>query len=153
MARRQLTRETIAAAANKWSANYQSSTAAITAGINAPGVDPIGPAIANKQQMLSRFQDAVGPQGGLWETNLQRAGVQGWKQGIMTKGLARLSSGAQAGQPHYLAFLNAWAPAVQAQVNALPPRGTYQTNKQRATMMMDWEQAQRGKFRKLWRGG
>jgi hypothetical protein len=56
------------------------------------------------------------------------------------------------GQPHVATFLNAYAPAIQQQIAALPARGDFATNQQRSNTLNAWAHSQKGKFRKLWRG-
>lgn len=151
MARRKLSRENIAAAAQKWAAGYTASGPAIQAGVQNPRTDPTQAAIAQQQTLLQNFNAAVSS--GAWANGLRRAGLGGWQAGMMNKTIPSLGTRATAGQPHYQAFLNQWAPALEAAVAALPARGDFNANKQRASAMMDWQHQQRGKYRKLWRGG
>lgn len=151
MARRKLSRESIQQAAQAWAAGYTASGAAIAAGVANPRVDPTQAAIAQQATLLQNFNAAVSS--GQWAAGLRKSGLAGWQAGMTQKTIPSLGTRATAGQPHYLAFLQQWGPAVEAQVAALPARGDYNANKQRANAMMDWEHSQRGKYRKLWRGG
>lgn len=59
---------------------------------------------------------------------VQRAGDQGWQNGMTQKGLARIGSGAQAAQPKMQQFLSQWLPFVAnvAQNVQAMPKATLQ---------------------------
>lgn len=151
MARRKLSRETVQAAAQKWSANYAGSQAAITAGVNNPARDPTAAAIAAQDRLLANLTQAF--TSGRWAKALAQAGLKGWQNGMLQKTIPSLGTRATAGQPHVAAFLQAWSAFIDQTRASLPPRGTYEQNKQRATSWIDAEHAVKGKYKSVWRGG
>lgn len=151
MAKRKLDRETIAQAAAAWAAGLTSAGTAISDGVKNPRASPTAQALAAKNLMVSAWNASI--TSGAWANNLSAAGDTAWAAGMMNKTIPNLATSASAGQPHYLAFAQQWFPALETAVGNLPARGDYAQNKARATAMMDWEHSQRGKFRKVWRGG
>lgn len=150
MAKRKLRKETPQQAAQKWAAGYAASGPAITAAMNDPNLpDPTQLAIAQQQVMIQQWNASV--TSGRWASALKSAGKQAYVQGMLQKTVPSVAVRANAGSPHYAAFIAAWGPAVQSQVQQLPPRGDYAANKARANAMMDWQHSQKGKFKKLWR--
>jgi hypothetical protein len=150
MSRGKLSRESIAAAAQKWANGYAGSGAAMAKGVQNPTRDPTAAAIAQQNAMVQGWNASI--TSGQWKASLASAGLAGWQAGMMQKTIPSLATRANVGQPHVTAFLNAWAPAITAAIQSLPPRGDYAANKARSGAMQDWEHAQRGKFRKMWRG-
>lgn len=90
---------------------------------------------------------------GTWFRGVQTTGDQGWRDGMMNKGLANMAAGSARGAAHYGAFRQQWDPALQQQIATLPKRADYGTNKQRQSQLSDWMHSQKGKYRHLWRGG
>ncbi len=138
----------------KWQAGYQNAGSAIQAGVQNPKQSPTNAAIAQVNTLVTNLTAAF--QGGaqsMWAQNLRRAGDQGWAAGMNAFAQAGLSAKAQKGAAHYAAFAQQYGPAVIQQANSLPARGDFAANMQRAQAMAQWEHTQRGKYRKLWRGG
>lgn len=69
-----------------------------------------------------------------------------WQQSFMAK-KDRISTGAQGAEPKMAAFLTKLAPVVNNAKAALPPRGNYAQNKERASRMMDALHAAKGSFK------
>lgn len=69
-----------------------------------------------------------------------------WKAAAMATGPSRLAESATAKQNKVVSFMQTFLPFVYQQVASLPPRGTYQQNKQRAVAMMDALHAAAGNF-------
>lgn len=139
------------AMASKWSSGLQGSTEAIKAGIQNPKQSPTQAAVAAKDRMVSQFNASVTDK--TWENNITRSGDAGWRDGILKTGLARLATGAAKGQQHWQAFAAQYGPAIEAQKQTLPARGDFATNQQRSAALNGWAHSQKGKYRKLWRGG
>lgn len=138
-------------AAQKWAANYAASGPAIQAGVAQPRQDPTAAAIAQQTTLVQNFNQAV--TSGAWANGLRKAGLAGWQTGMTKKTIPSLATRAQAGADHYQAFRSQWNAFLDSTLANLPARGTYEQNMQRARAMADAEHGQRGKFRKLWRGG
>lgn len=140
--------------AQKWQQGYQGAQAAIQSGVQAPKADPTAAAIANVNGLISGFNAATaGGAQSMWANNLRKSGQAGWAAGMNQYATSGLATKAAKGAPHYLAFAQGYGAQVVAQANSLPPRGDFAANMQRQQQMSAWEHQQRGKFRKLWRGG
>lgn len=81
-----------------------------------------------------------------WQKNVQ-VPLDQWKSDMLTKGKDRIATGATAAEPKMVQFLTKLAPVITGAKNALPPRGSYAQNKQRATQMMDALHAAKGSFK------
>jgi hypothetical protein len=80
---------------------------------------------------------------GRWAAGVNRRGTAGWKNATVAK-IGNYSTGFQAGSQ---AFNTAIAKIVSAEANivgSLPPRGTFDQNKTRATAFMDQMHALKG---------
>lgn len=95
--------EGVSGAADKWER-----------GINSTDADPTELAIAAKDKMTSKFNQAV--DSGLWEQKLREAGKKKWKEGAVAK-KANYASGTRAAKSRVEAHLTKWAP-LYAQVKA-----------------------------------
>lgn len=139
------------ASADKWASGYSAAGPNILKGIQTPKRSPTQAAIAAKDRMLAGINDAVSS--GRWANALSAAGDAGWQAGMTNKTVPSLSTRATAGKGHYAAFAQGYGGAVVAQANSLPPRGDFGANMQRAQQMAQWQHQNRGKYRKMWRGG
>lgn len=138
----------------KWQSGYQNAGAAIQAGVQNPKQSPTNAAIAQVNTLITNLNAAFqGGSNSMWAQNLRRAGDQGWQAGMTAFAQAGLATKATKGGAHYAAFAQQYGPAVVQQANQLPARGDFAANMQRSQAMAQWEHSQRGKFRKLWRGG
>lgn len=136
--------------ATNWASGYTSAGAALIAGIKNPKRSPTQAAIGAQDVMVSNWNQAVSS--GAWARNLQRSGDAGWAAGMTLFANSGLGTKATKGMPHYLAFAQSYAPAILAQVNALPARGTFAQNQARSAALNTWANQQRGKFKGAWRG-
>ena len=80
-----------------------------------------------------------------WAARVQAVGTAGWKSATERKA-ANYATGFQAGAQKQAAAAAKIMNALQSIVPSLPPRGTYEQNKQRATALMDALHAQRGQL-------
>lgn len=143
-----------AQSASKWQSGYQGSQAAITAGVQNPKQSPTNAAIAQVNTLVANLNAAF--QGGAqsqWANALRRSGDAGWAAGMTQFAGSGLAAKAAKGAPHYATFASQYGPAVLQAASQLPARGDFAQNQQRASAMAQWEHNQRGKYRKLWRGG
>lgn len=82
---------------------------------------------------------------GLWQRGIQAAGTAGWKSAAQQKS-ANYSTGFQAGAGEYQQAIQKVMNALNSIVPSLPPRGTYDQNKLRATTLMDNLHALKGQL-------
>lgn len=119
--------------AQKWADRLGTAREAIQSGVEGVTVSPGQAAArqadvwaANTAAAKAKFQRKVG-----------QVSTQDWQQAMITKGLDRVASGATAAVPKMSVFLNKLLPAIKQIQSTLPPRGSYEQNKQRALKMMD----------------
>ena len=91
--------------------------------------------------MLQGVQQAV--TSGLWAARVNAVGTNGWKSATVAR-IANYATGFQAGAAKQAASIQKIISAEQNIVPSLPPRGTYDQNKQRATAFMDAMHALKG---------
>jgi hypothetical protein len=84
--------------------------------------------------MVQNFNQAVAS--GAFTRGVQAVGTQGWKQNTINK-ISNYSTGFQAGSANQAAAATKIMAALNNIVPSLPPRGTYEQNKVRATSLMD----------------
>ena len=82
---------------------------------------------------------------GSWQRGVQAAGTSGWKSASQAKA-ANYSTGFTAGSNEYQQAIGKVMGALQNIVPSLPPRGTYDQNKLRATTLMDSLHALKGQL-------
>lgn len=109
------------AVAQKWAQNLGSATQHIQAGVDAVTVAPGQKAAAQKQLWLSQLQANADK----WATNVSRVSLTDWQQAMRDKGIARISTGAQAAIPKMTSFLTQFLPHVEnvAQTVRAMPKG------------------------------
>jgi imidazolonepropionase-like amidohydrolase len=140
--------------ATNWQTGYAGAQAALTQGVANPSRDPTAAAIANVNGLIAGFNAATtGGANSQWAQALRRAGQAGWAAGMTAFASSGLSQKASKGMPHFAAFAAQYGPAVTAYAAQLPARGAVGSNAQRSVDMQNWEHSQRGKYKKLWRGG
>lgn len=110
--------------AEKWKRNLSASTDAIRAGVQGVQVAPTELAARQADRMAQGVQQAVAS--GKYQRNCRKVSLQDWQQSFLTKGISRISSGAQAGQSHMEEFMSEFMPIMEQasqQARALP-KGT-----------------------------
>lgn len=137
--------------ADNWAAGYTASGPAIAKGIQQPKRSPTQAAIAAKDRMVAGINEAVAS--GRWQNALAAAGDAGWQEGMTKKTIPSLATRATAGKAHFSAFAAGYGGAVVAQAQSLPPRGDFNANMARSQAMAQWQHQNKGKYRKMWRGG
>lgn len=115
------------AVAAKWAIGLQNATQTITDGVNAVTEAP-GAAAARQVNVWAQNTAAAKEK---WAQNVGSVSLASWKSDMINKGIGRIGPGATAAQPKVAAFMVQLLPAVQASVNSLPARGTFQQNVQR----------------------
>lgn len=119
-------------AAQRWAQNLGASTQKITDGINAVTEAP-GVAAARQSQVWLQRTTASHDK---FKANVQAVSLQSWKDSAITKGVARVASGAQAAQPKMADFLTQFLPHVQQVRSTLPARGDLEANIARMTQQV-----------------
>ena len=121
---------TVAAA---WVAGLSSKTDKIKAGIDAVTVAP-GQLAARQADTWANNTVAAKSK---FARNVGAVSLQDWKTAAETKGIPRIATGAQAAQGKMAIFFGKLLPYIASAKSSLPPRGTYEQNKARASAMMD----------------
>jgi hypothetical protein len=119
----------------KWVNNLSNSTQAITDGVNSVTTAPGQAAARQVQTWLARVQASAQK----WATNTAAVSLPDWQQSMITTGIPRIASGAQAKQGKYQAFATKFFPYLQtgvAQVKAMP-KVTLQDGINRAVAMIN----------------
>lgn len=120
-------------AAANWASKFAASGAKAQAGAEAVTVAP-GQAAARQANVWAANVAASVQK---FAKNVSAVSLSSWQQSFVQTGIPRFSSGSTKGQPKVQAFMSAFLPALTSAVNSLPPRGTYDQNKARATSLMD----------------
>ena len=117
--------------ATKWATNLSAATQYIQAGVQNVTTAPGQKAAAQAQVMLANLTAAV--TSGMWARRVSSVSLQMWQQATITKGIPRISSGAQAAQAKMVQVGTDLLAAVDAAVAVVnqTPRGNLQTNIQR----------------------
>lgn len=105
-------------------------------GIKKPRRDPVDAAIAAKETMVARHNEAMAS--GAWEDGLRFSGTEGWREASLKKGAPRFSTGVQFGLPKVRAFAEAFAPHLEqglASVDAMPKRNVEEAIQKSAAMI------------------
>lgn len=126
-----------ASAAEKWVSRMSSSTEEYRKGIQRVQENPMAKAAQNVDAYRQGIMDAIND--GRYVAGLQRVTLQQWKDAASKTGAERLASGATAGKPKMMAFLQSFLPFLanaQAQVKAMP-NATFEQRKARMNAMAD----------------
>ena len=118
----------------KWLQRLSASTQQITDGVNAVTVAPGAKAAA----AASLWAQRVAASQPKWATRVGAVSLQSWQQSMITVGIPRVATGAQAKQGKVLSFMQQWLPyeqAAQAKVQAMP-KGDINASIARATSMI-----------------
>jgi hypothetical protein len=118
--------------ASKWSQNLGNSTTSIQKGVNAVTTSPTAAAAAAVDLWQQRVSSPAARD--KFTRNLQRVSLEQWRQSMLNKGVARISSGAQAAIPKVVAFMTQFLPYVEnvAQQVRQMPKNTLEDRIQRA---------------------
>lgn len=122
-------------AAANWSSGMAGAAAKAKAGVLAVTASPTEAAANAVDRQVAGVIAAQ--QSGKTAASLRAVSLQSWQNSFINKGIPRLAAGASAALPKMQAFMQAFMPFLQQTVASLPPRGDYNTNKQRAIAMMD----------------
>lgn len=125
--------------------NYQGSFGRAqqdwVAGVNGYSGDWAGATTRQQAALVTNFNQAVSS--GAWARGVTNVGTGGWKSAVQAKEGA-YGIGLNAGLSKYNAAISKILAAEANIVNSLPPRGTYEQNKLRATALMDGLHALKG---------
>lgn len=119
--------------AARWAAGLANAGEKIRSGVEAVSIAP-GQAAARQAAVWAANTQASQSK---WARNTAAVSLADWKNAIETKGIPRIAAGATAAQPKFATFMGKFLPFVMAAKQSLPPRGTFEQNKARATAMMD----------------
>lgn len=126
--------KTAAQALQNWQNSAGTAATNWQAGINNYNGDWVGATVGAYQNWVSGLANAQA--NGLWQAGIQAAGTAGWKSAAQAKA-ANYSTGFTAGSAEYQVAIQKVMGALNNIVPSLPPRGTYDQNKLRATTLMD----------------
>jgi len=107
--------------ADKWRRNLQNAQQDIQQGVEAMTQNPMDAAVASQSKMVNNWNAAINS--GKWAANTQAVSLQQWRTAFITKGLPRISAGAQAAQPKVQAFhaeLQPFQANLKTQIAAMP---------------------------------
>lgn len=126
-----------AEAARRWAQRLGAATDKIRSGVQAVTVSPGEKAVRQVDQYVAGIQRAVAER--RWQDGLLAMTLQDWKDMMLTKGLPRIASGAQAAIPKFERFLTAFFPHLETGLRQLEsmPRGDLQQNIARAVFMIE----------------
>lgn len=130
-------------AAKNWQDSAGRASAAWTEGVQAYTGDWAGATVAQEQVALANITQAF--TSGRWRAGVLATGTGGWKTATAAKA-GSYTQGFAAGAPAQAASIQKIMAALSSIVPNLPPRGTYEQNKVRATTLMDALHAQRGQL-------
>jgi hypothetical protein len=130
-------------AAQAWAESAGRAATNYAAGVQAYQGDWAGATTRQQSVMQSNWTQAVSS--GRWATGVNAVGTGGWKQATQDK-TPNYSQGFTAGASRQASAISKILQAESNIVNSLPPRGTYEQNKNRATAVMDGLHALRGQL-------
>lgn len=105
--------------AQKWATNLSGSTTSITSGVNAVTEAPGVRAAAKVDLWMQKLQASRDK----WVRNVSAVPLQSWKDSMISKGIPRVASGAQAAQPKVQRFMSQFLPYLEsgrATIDAMP---------------------------------
>lgn len=120
--------------ADNWANGMANASQKMKNGVMAVTSSPMEAAANAVDRQVAGVQRAAAE--GRTQAALRAVSTQSWQTAYVTKGIPRISSGAQAAKPKMAAFLTQFLPAQQAIVASLPPRGDINANIARAVAMM-----------------
>jgi len=124
--------------ADSWAASFANPTtqAKIKSGVQAVTVSPPQKAALHLDRYLIGTAEAVNS--GQMAASLNAVSLSSWQNDMLTKGVPRIASGAQAAKPKMVKFLTAFLPHVaagKAIVDSMP-KGTVEDGIARAAAMI-----------------
>ena len=138
-----MTVKTAAQASANWTASSGRAQTAYQQGVEGYTGDWAGATVAQQATLLTNFQQAV--TSGLWAAGVNAVGTAGWKADTVAK-IANYGVGFTAGAQRFQTAITKIIGAEANIIPGLPPRGTYDQNKVRATAFMDAMHALRGQL-------
>lgn len=130
-------------AAANWQASAGRAATAWQAGVEGYTGDWAGATVAQESVLLTNLQLAITQ--GRWRQGVLNTGTAGWKSATTAKA-SNFSTGFTAGAQRQAAAAQKIQQALSGIVPGLPPRGTFEQNKVRATTLMDALHALRGQL-------
>jgi len=128
-------------AAQAWEQSAGRAATNYSDGVNGYSGDWAGATTRQQAVMLANLNAAVNR--GDWAAGVNQVGTQGWKSRTVAK-ISNYSTGFTAGAQRQATAIQKIIQAEATIVNGLPPRGTYEQNKARATSVMDQLHALKG---------
>lgn len=130
-------------AAANWAASAGRAQAAYQQGVESYSGDWAGATTSQEGALLSGVTEAI--TSGRWRQGVQAVGTAGWKSKTVAR-IGNYGTGFSAGAADQAAAIQKIVAALGNIVPNLPPRGTYEQNKVRATTLMDAMHALRGQL-------
>jgi hypothetical protein len=130
-------------AAQAWEQSAGRAATNYSEGINNFSGDWAGRTVGQQAVMLNNLTQAINS--GRWAQGVNQVGTQGWKSRTQAK-ISNYSTGFTAGAARQAAAIGKILQAEANIVGSLPPRGTYEQNKARATAVMDGLHALKGQL-------
>jgi hypothetical protein len=130
-------------AATAWEQSAGRAATNYSDGINNFSGDWAGRTVGQQAVMLNNLTQAINS--GRWAQGVNQVGTQGWKSRTQAK-ISNYSTGFTAGAARQAAAIGKILQAEANIVGSLPPRGTYEQNKARATAVMDGLHALKGQL-------
>lgn len=133
--------KTAAQAAANWIGSAGRAQTEWQAGVQGYSGDWAGATVRQQSTMLNNLTQAI--TNGSWANGVNRVGTAGWKQRTVDKA-GSFGIGFQAGASRQASAIAKILQAEASIVGSLPPRGTFEQNKLRATAVMDSLHALKG---------
>jgi hypothetical protein len=130
-----------AQAAANWAQSSGRAVQAYEQGVSGYNGDWAGATLRQQSVMQANWNAAL-PR---WAAGVQATGTAGWKAKTQAKS-ANYSTGFTAGAADQAIAIGKIMASLANIVPGLPPRGTYEQNKSRATALMDALHAQKGQL-------
>lgn len=128
-------------AAANWAASSGRAATAWKQGVEGYTGDWASATVAQESTLLANVTQAITQ--GRWRQGVLGTGTAGWKSATVAKE-GNFTTGFTAGAAKQAQAIQKIMTALSNIVPNLPPRGTYEQNKVRATTLMDALHAQRG---------